>query len=391
MQGCGTGASVPGVTVAPAPLSLRLLGAGGAAFFALGVLQPMYGPLFPFFQQQFGVSTASVGVIASAHFMGSAISPPLAGLILTRVSTRRVVVACLLLLAVAALLVGLAPNWPLAVGAAVLGGVAQGGLSSAVNAYLAAAGTRAINFANALFGLASMLSPLVAAWLAPQGLMWPFVVVAGLATVSLLAARVWGVPAMPRPEAQAPMHRVGRSMTLFVVMLICYVGLEVGFGAWGGKHMTGIGVGQAALIVSLYWGGFTLGRALASAFGARFQPGPLVLGCAVLATVAAVLGTVPALAPYTYPLAGLALGPVFGTAMVWAAQVLPVRFVPFLLVSGSVGGILVPWLIGLGFARSGPVAVPAILTGLGVALCVLVMVTLRVRRVRVDTDVRSPA
>ncbi|WP_309573331.1 MFS transporter, partial [Deinococcus sp.] len=266
------------MTSAQAPLSLRLLGAGSASFFALGVLQPMYGPLFPVFQSHFGVSTATVGVIASAHFLGSAFSPPLAGLILLRVSTRRVVVASLLLLLVGALLVGFAPSWPLAVGAAVLGGVSQGGLASAINAYLAAAGTRAINFANALFGLASMLAPLVAALLAPHGLMWPFMVVAGLSALSLLAARVWGVPAMPLPAAQAPSWRVGRSLSLFVVMLILYVGLEVGFGAWGSKHMLGIGFTHAALIVSLYWGGFTLGRVLASAFGARFQPGLLVLG-----------------------------------------------------------------------------------------------------------------
>jgi fucose permease len=337
------------------------------------------------------VSTAAVGVIASAHFVGSAVSPPLAGVILTRLSTRRVVVGSLLLLIVAALLVGLAPSWPLAVGAAVLGGVSQGGLASAINAYLAAAGTRAINFANALFGLASIFSPLLAAWLAPHGLMWPFVAVAGLAALSLLAARVWGVPAMPLVAAQAPARRVGRSMALFVVMLSCYVGLEVGFGAWGGKHMTGLGIGAAALILSLYWGGFTVGRALASAFGARFSPGRLVLGCAALATVTAALGTVPAVAPFTYPVAGLALGPFFGTSMVWAAQLLPVRFVPFLLVSGSVGGIVVPWAIGLGFARSGPIAVPTILTALGAALCVLIVATLRMRRVPVDADARSMA
>src|SRR6476646_5627665 len=141
--------------------------------------------------------------------------------------------------------------------------------------------------------------------------------------------------------------------------------------------MTGIGFPQAALIGSLYWGGFTLGRALASAFGARFRPGPLVLGCAALATGFAVLGTVPVLAPFTYPLAGLALGPIFGVSMVWAAQLLPVRLIPFLLVSGSVGGILIPWLIGLSFARSGPVAVPVIMTVLGGLLCVRVAVDVR--------------
>lgn len=358
-------------------MSFHLLGAGGAAFFAMGVLQPLYGPLFPYFQVQFDVNTASVGLIASAHFVGSAVAPPLAGVLLRQLSTRRVVVGALLTLMLGVLGVGLAPSWAVAVGAAVLAGVGFGAVSATMNAVLASAGTRAINFANAVFGLASILAPLVAEKLAPLGLVWPFLLVVALSGVSLVAARVWGLPTLPRPATEVAVGQVRGPLALFVVMLVCYVGLEVGFGAWGGKHLQGVGFLNSALILSLYWGGFTLGRALASAFGARVQPATLVLGCVLLATLAAVGATAPSLAPFMYPLAGLALGPVFGTAMVWAAQVLPVRLLPFLLVSGSVGGILVPALLGLGFARLGPAAVPAGLTALGAVLCVLVVVTRR--------------
>ena len=46
----------------------------------------------------------------------------------------------------------------------------------------------------------------------------------------------------------------------------------------------------------------------------------------------------------------------------------------------SVGGILVPGLIGLAVAQSGPLAVPVFLAALGAALCVLVVLTRRVLR-----------
>lgn len=361
--------------------TLNLLGAGAAAYFVMGVLQPIYGPLFPFFQQRFGVSTATVGIIASAHFLGSAAAPPLAGVLLRRLSTRRVVVGSLILLALGAVLVGLAPLWALAVAGAVVAGLGMGGVSAALNAVFASVGTRAINFVNAIFAAASVLAPLIAAGLAPLGLTWPFVLIAALALLTLLAAKVWGLPELPPARPQDTARGLTRPLALFVPMLVCYVGLEVGFGAWGIKHLQGVGFGAAALAVSLYWGGFTLGRLLTSLFGARFQPDRLVLASAVLSTLVALAATVPALAPLAYPLVGLTLGPLFGSVLVWSAGVLPVRLVPFLLVSGSVGGVLVPWLIGVAFARFGPAAVPIFLSGLGALLCVLVVLNRRVLRV----------
>ncbi|MCD0170887.1 MFS transporter, partial [Deinococcus sp. 23YEL01] len=108
----------PSPTAAGGRMPLSLLATGTAAFFTLGLIQAMYGPSFPLFQARYGVSTAGVGVIASAHFLGSAIAPPLVGLLLRRLSVRAGMSFSLLVLAAGMLGVVFAPTWALAVAAA---------------------------------------------------------------------------------------------------------------------------------------------------------------------------------------------------------------------------------------------------------------------------------
>ncbi|CAM4100659.1 MFS transporter [Deinococcus marmoris] len=363
----------------PPPLTMTLLAAGTAAFFTLGVLQAMYGPAFTLFQDRFGISTAGVGIIASAHFVGSALAPPLVGILLIRLSLRRVVVAALLTLALGVTLVALAPTWPLAIAGALLGGFGLGGVSGGLNAAYASIGTRAVNLVNAVFGLGSILSPLLVAG-AGGNLAVPFLIVAALCGLTLLSARVWGFPAMreqPLPDAPG---RAGVQVAFFLVLLACYVGLEVGFGAWAGRHLQSLGYASFAVIVAGYWGGMTVARILTGIFGARVRPERLVLACAVLTVLCGLAATQAALAPAAYVLAGLALGPVFGTTLVWTTRSLPARLVPFLLTSGSVGGIVAPFLLGVLAARSGPDVIPLALAALAATLVVVVWGTLRVTR-----------
>ncbi|OLV15510.1 MFS transporter [Deinococcus marmoris] len=363
----------------PPPLTMTLLAAGTAAFFTLGVLQAMYGPAFTLFQDRFGISTAGVGIIASAHFVGSALAPPLVGILLIRFSLRRVVVAALLTLALGVTLVALAPTWPLAIAGALLGGFGLGGVSGGLNAAYASIGTRAVNLVNAVFGLGSILSPLLVAG-AGGNLSLPFLIVAALCGLTLLSARVWGFPAMreqPLPDAPG---RAGVQVAFFLVLLACYVGLEVGFGAWAGRHLQSLGYASFAVIVAGYWGGMTVARILTGIFGARVRPERLVLACAGLTVLCGLAATQAALAPAAYILAGLALGPVFGTTLVWTTRSLPARLVPFLLTSGSVGGIVAPFLLGVLAARSGPDVIPLALTALAATFVVVVWGTLRVTR-----------
>lgn len=363
-------------------LSLPLLGAGAAAFFTLGVIQAMYGPAFSFFQNRFGIDTAAVGWIASVHFLGSALAPPLTGVALTRFSLRRVVVSGLLILAAGVALVGFAPLWNLALAGALVGGLGLGTVSAALNAAYASVGTRAVNLVNAVFGLGSIAAPLVVAGLAPRSLALPFLVVAGLSALTLGLVRLWGVPAMQVAPAQAAAARPGVQLGLFAFLIAAYVGLEAGFGAWLARHLDGLGVAGSAFILSGFWAGLTLGRIMTGAVGARVSPPRLVLASAVLVTLCALVASVPALAPAAYLLAGLALGPIFGTTLAWMTRTLPARLIPFLLVAGSAGGILMPILLGVLYSRSGPVAVPAALAVLGAVLVALVAATARLTRLR---------
>ncbi|CAM3244385.1 MFS transporter [Deinococcus saxicola] len=358
---------------------MTLLAAGTAAFFTLGVLQAMYGPAFTLFQDRFGISTAGVGIIASAHFVGSALAPPLVGILLIRFSLRRVVVAALLMLALGVTLVALAPTWPLAIAGALLGGFGLGGVSGGLNAAYASIGTRAVNLVNAVFGLGSILSPLLVAG-AGGNLSIPFLIVAALCGLTLLSARVWGFPAMreqPLPDAPG---RAGVQVAFFLVLIACYVGLEVGFGAWAGRHLQSLGYASFAVIVAGYWGGMTVARILTGIFGARVRPERLVLACAGLTVLCGLAATQAALAPAAYILAGLALGPVFGTTLVWTTRSLPARLVPFLLTSGSVGGIVAPYVLGVLAARFGSDVIPLALAVLAAALVAVVWGTLRVTR-----------
>ncbi|MEW6421821.1 MAG: MFS transporter [Deinococcota bacterium] len=372
------------MTALPAPprLSVGLLAPGATAFLTLGVLQAMYGAAFPLFQARYGVGVAVVGWVASAHFLGSAIAPPLAGVALTRFSVRALVMAALLVLAAGVSAVAFAPSWLVAVAGALVGGLGLGGVSAALNAAYASIGTRAVNLVNAVFGVGSILSPLLVAVLGPASLAWPFLVVAALALGTLGVVRVWNVPALRPPEQGGEATRPGVRLALFALLIGLYVGLEVGFGAWLARHLEALTTAQPALVLSGYWAGLTAGRVLTGLLGGRFAPSSLVLGAAALTTFAACAATQPVLAPGAYIFAGLTLSPIFGTTLAWMTRSLPARLVPYLLVAGSLGGVLAPAALGLLYARSGPGAVPLALGALGLTLTAVVKVTARVTRAR---------
>ncbi|MFC6660765.1 MFS transporter [Deinococcus multiflagellatus] len=213
----------------------------------------MYGPAFGLFEARYGVSTATVGLIASAHFLGSACAPLPVGLLLRRLSARAGTSWSLLVLALGMVGVVLAPTWPLAVAAAAVGGLGLGGVSACMNAAYASVGARAVNLVNAVFGVGSLMSPLLVAGLG-AGLAAPFLTVAALCAATFVVGRVWGVPEIVTRRPETAPARPGVQAGLLAALLVAYVGMEAGYGAWIVRYLTGHGVGGAALILSLFWG-----------------------------------------------------------------------------------------------------------------------------------------
>ena len=98
-----------------------------------------------------------------------------------------------------------------------------------------------------------------------------------------------------------------------------------------------------------------------------------MLAAGSLAVAAAGLGLahLPALAPAAYALTGLALGPVFPTALAWLAQAAPGApgSTATVFAAANLGGVVLPVVIGRLVDASSPAVIPT--TVLVVALACL--------------------
>ena len=145
----------------------------------------------------------------------------------------------------------------------------------------------------------------------------PFCAGALLAVVSLALTRdVARTPRPPAPPGERPaVGLVGG----FVALTALYVATESGIGGWEATSLRagGAGAAVAASWTAGYWAAITAGRLLAIPLALRLAPPVLVAGSLLLAAATLGLADVPGLAPVAYTLTGLALGPVFPTALAW--------------------------------------------------------------------------
>lgn len=347
---------------------------GFAAFLLIGALQAIYGPAFGALAERFGVPRAEIGLIASAHFLGTMLGVIVGGVALSRAGLRGLLRAGAALLALGLAFVSFAPSWNLALAGALIGGLGFGGVSVTFNVGFARLGTRAapsLNLLNACFGLGSVLAPLLVAFLA--GGVWPFLVLGALAVALLL-----GAGALPELPDTVPPGGAGRANTallaLFGLLFVVYVGVEAGVGSWMTSHLSGVGVAGAAAWTSAFWLTVTVGRVLSAPLAQRVALPSLVIGAAALAALSLPFAATP-LGPFAYLLAGLAIAPLFATSLAWFGQLLPTRLAPVALACGGLGGTLFPALLGFVVGSAGVEVLPFAFafTALGVVVVALAL------------------
>ncbi|WP_424949982.1 MFS transporter [Deinococcus sp.] len=401
------------------PPRLILYSLGFLAFFLFGLIQAGYGPAYPNLGREYGQSVTVVGTVASLHFTGSAIGTLLLGVLLTRLSLRSSLMAAALGLLSGLLGVALSPVWAGVLAGATLSGLAYGMLSAGFNLAFAELGAGPSNLVNGLFGVGSVVSPVLVTLLVRTSHAPPFLLMAGLAAGLALGVRLlWPRPVQPRPvqfrpgarpelEPERPVSadrpnsaaadlssppglapRLSRPIfTLFGLCFFLYVGIEAGFGNWATTYFTRLESARPALLTSFYWLALTAGRFTAAAVGSRF-PAVQVL---VFATVGTVLGSsvmllsglnliASGLAPYGLVLAGFCVAPTFSTQLAWFTRSQPPRLAPYMLTLGSLGGALLPALTGLALPRIGLLSVP--LVPLLIAVLLLLTVVLLTRRLK---------
>ncbi|MFH8464765.1 MFS transporter [Streptomyces sp. NPDC017991] len=352
-------------------------------FVLIGALQALYGPSIPALREEFGLSPSAAGLGLSAHFVGGVAGVLLFDRLYGRLGNRQILGASYLLMALGAAGFALAPNWPVALTAALLAGLGFGGVDYGLNQLFAVGfghrSTAMLNILNAHFGVGAILGPAVIGVVGAEHYPVVFLVFAVVNLPLLLCLR--GVREhAPQPGAgEQPVggtSALGRSLgsvlALFVTLYVLHVGIEAGVGGWEPTHLeaVGYGAGAAATATSVYWLMMTVGRFLAAPLALRHSAQSiLTVSCAGM-TACLLLATIPGLAPYAYAGVGLFIAPIFPTGLPWLNRAAPKarRAGAVVIAASMIGGVVAGPALGKAIEWSGVRAVPLLLGAVS-ALC----------------------
>ncbi|MEM6431528.1 MAG: MFS transporter [Deinococcota bacterium] len=358
---------------------------GFVSFVTLGIYRSLFGPAFALFADRYAISEASFGLLLSMNGLGVVIALILSGALLPRLGYKVFILLGCSLWALGAWGITLTVPYGWLFAAVIMSGWGGGVLDITINVVFTHTFSRAapLNIIHAAYGVGAIAGPLIVSAFFERGLSVPY----GL--VAVIVMLFWGgfiwldtspVPrVMPSQTGTAPTG-VLLTMLGFISLYFGYVGIEAGVGSWMSVHLTPrVGAEQAASLTSIYWASLTVGRLLGARVSQRWGPAQLLL----IATNMAVLGVLicfyTPFAPAGYALVGLGGGPVFPTGLLWVRQYFPERapaMMATVMVSATVGGMVVVWLMGVLVGRTSVQAVPAVLLVCAVG-CLLSVAWLR--------------
>ncbi|WP_019071550.1 MFS transporter [Streptomyces hokutonensis] len=383
-------------TVSTSPAADRLFARSAAVascvgFVLIGMLQALYGPAIPGLRHEFGLSPSAAALGLSLHFTGGVAGVLAFNAIHSRISNRALLAWSYGLMAAGAAGFALAPNWPLALAAAFLGGLGFGGLDYGLNQLFAVGfgdrSTAMLNVLNAHFGIGAVLGPAVVAWLGPDDYPYAFGACAALAAVLVSAGSI-GVRTRVSDAPPAPTEKGGlglsRVLVGFLILYVLNVAVEASVGGWEPTHLETVGYTAtvAASATSVYWLMMTAGRFLVVPVTLRYSPERILTVCAAGMTVCLLLTLVKGVAPVAYAGVGLFIAPVFPTGFAWLTRALPQaeRAGAWVIAASNVGGVAAPPLLGVGIEASGIHAVPWLLTALSAASLLATLRLIRLTR-----------
>jgi FHS family Na+ dependent glucose MFS transporter 1 len=348
---------------------------------AVGLMAGVLGPVLPQLAGNAHTTLQGVSLVLAMRPAGYMAGTQISGRGLDRMPGHPVLMLGLLL---AALSLALVPRMGALGGLALLifaFGLADGMLDVGVNTLLPwAFGDKAGPYFNGLhfaFGVGALCAPLMVAksMALGGGMAWAFW---GMALAMLPLAAALQFTASPRHKAPAaetkagPLDRRALAGLLFVFMM--YGGSETGFAAWIFSYAWKSGLAgelQSNYLTSLFWASLTLGRLLGIGIALRVSLEKIMAvdaaGCALcLGAMLLWPASRPALWMGSLGL-GLCMASFFPSLVAYAGRRLSPgghvsgRLTSLFFVASSTGSMLIPWLIGQGFERLGPLCSVAVL------------------------------
>ena len=358
-------------------------------FFVISLVTNVMGAINPDVGLSFGLSLTLVGLLAFAFFIAYGVMSIPAGMLLERFREKPIMIAAFALAVAGAMLISLAPSYPVFLLSLFLIGSGMATLQVAINPLLRVAGGEehyAFNsvMAQLIFGSASFLSPFIYSYfvrnigqaggegkpliglmskLVPANLPWVSVywifAVILLAMVVVMAA-VRFPPVVKKEEERAGAWATHKELfknkivLLYFLGIFAYVGTEQGVSFWISKFLKvyhgydpqTVGAGR----VALFWLLMTLGGVLGLVLLKLFDSRKVLIGFTVAALVfltLAFFGPGP-LALVMFPLMGFAASVMWPIIFSLALNSVSSHHGSFsgILCTGIIGGALIPPIIG---------------------------------------------
>ena len=358
------------------------------AFIVLGLTIAAEGPTLLKLAEHTSSEINEISLVFFFGALGYLVGSYTTGILYDRLPGHQLMSAMLVLLGVSIIFVPLATSLVMLIGIVLVLGFAKGALDVGCNTLLLWVHQEKVgpfmNGLHAFFGLGAALAPVIVARVldATEDVHWAFWIFSMLAFP--IALLVWRSPS-PLPRAVPSEHKdSGLPIWPVAIMVLCfvlYVGAEVGYGNWIYAYAVKVGLYTeitANSLNSAFWGFFTLGRLLAIWISTRLRPLTILYldfaGCILSVGLIALFRDSATFLWIGSILLGISFASIFPTFITLSEERMHVTgtITGWFLVGGSLGGMIVPVLIGQAFDQFGPSSMVTIV----LATIVLNLITL---------------
>lgn len=345
------------------------------SFIVLGLTTAASGPSLLKLAEHTASEIGRISLIFVFSSLGYLIGSFLGGRAYDRFSSHRLMSSTLVIMAVTCVIIPLSRSLEVLLFAMLFNGLAAGILDVGANTLLLwTHGEKAGPFLNGLhffFGVGSLIAPLLfAQFLLTTGdihwMYWTFALVA-----APIALWLWF---LPEPQHGFTDESKGAfpvaPVVLMAALFFLYVGIELGFGNWIYTYSFTLNLETeitAARLTSIFWGSFTVGRLLGVWISTRLRPKTIlfmdIVGCAVSIAVIMLWSDSSLVLRVGTVGLGLSMASIFPTFLILAGERMQITgaITGWFLVGSGAGSMLLPWLIGQIFARTGPGAMTTVL------------------------------
>ena len=314
-------------------MTIALLVVIYVAFVGLGIPDSLLGAAWPAMHADLGLPVSMGSVITMIVSCGTIVSSLSSAAVINRFGTGRVTAFSTTLTALALLGFALAPNIAWLCALAIPLGLGAGSIDTALNNYVALHYKAThMNFLHCAYGVGVTISPFImsvalSAGTWREGYLGATACQAAIALLTIVILPLWGKVARVQetqgeqdvePRTESPLKLVRRrDVRLACLVFLASVAIEGICNTWCTSYLVGargMGAGEAAGMVTVYYVGVTAGRFLSGVLANRLSSKQLVgLGQAItLAAVLVLLAPLPvSAAPVGLFLVGFGNSPLY--------------------------------------------------------------------------------